>query len=74
MSGFRFAHGEAVRIAKTGDLATVISRTATPYENFYEVRRAGDGVQIDVSENALRSSSAYSNVIPFPSAHNGAVQ
>lgn len=65
MSGFRFALGETVRIAKTGVLATVLKQHRTEYDDFYTIRRAYDGAQFDLPETALRGSAAASNVVEF---------
>jgi hypothetical protein len=74
MSGFRFALGEAVRIAKTGDLATVLKQHRTEYDDFYTIRRAYDGAQFELPETALRSSAVGTNVIHFPLSPSTAVQ
>lgn len=74
MSGFRFALGEAVRIAKTGDLATVLKQHRTEYGDFYTARRAYDGAQLDLPEEHLRSSAPASNVVAFPLRPTSAVQ
>lgn len=74
MSGFRFALGEAVRIAKTGDIATVLKQHRTEYDDFYTIRRAYDGAQFELPETALRGSAAASNVVEFPLHQISAVQ
>lgn len=74
MSDFRFAIGEPVRIAKTGDLATVLKQHRTDYGDFYTMRRAYDGAQIDLPEEHLRSSAPASNVVAFPARLSSAVQ
>ncbi|MCW0235243.1 MAG: hypothetical protein OJJ21_16705 [Ferrovibrio sp.] len=68
MTQFRFALGEPVRIAKTGELATVLKQHRTDYGDFYTARRVVDGAQLELPEEHLRSSAPASNVIPIRAA------
>lgn len=65
MSDFRYALGEPVRIAKTGEIATVLKQHRTEYGDCYTARRVRDGAQLDLPEEHLRAAAPVSNVVPF---------
>ncbi|HEY9250113.1 MAG TPA: hypothetical protein VIO38_13320 [Rariglobus sp.] len=65
-----------MRIAVSGDIATVLTTYRTPFEDFYTIRRIYDGAQFDVSSAQLRrngTGEGASNVVAFP-AREYAVQ
>lgn len=67
MTQFRYALGEPVRIAKTGELATVRGQHRTEYTDFYtlSVCRNDEWFQVDLPAEHIRSSAPLNNVIPF---------
>ncbi|UOK71677.1 hypothetical protein [Ancylobacter polymorphus] len=66
MTQFRYALGEPVRIAKTGEIATVLKQHRTGYGDYYTARRANDGAQLEFPEEHLRAATPLNNVVPFP--------